>query len=334
METRIPDNQVHRIELLIDSDLAHQLDVFAMALAVLKNGREMPDIDSLRTGLTALVDVFKGRGSAGIRTNWTARFYPSPNGKSGTLNLDDYAIKQQIAVCRDRKGAYYGGIWSHFLTPDTIEGLLFGIVSTLDGYRFEVRDGKESRSCLLGRDLSGAIWAPLSTVDESLPESVAASRAKKSQLAAFQQPAEPNAEKARTEIIPAGQAGKTNRLVLPHGAGEEPAPAVQTRPLPVQPEGGVKILLLIRQSDGVIFPVIDRFTIGRERQNNLCLDDRDVSRKHATIEPLPGGWQITDLNSTNGIYLNGARIKGAARIKAGDLLELGKTKFRLDITVR
>jgi pSer/pThr/pTyr-binding forkhead associated (FHA) protein len=76
-------------------------------------------------------------------------------------------------------------------------------------------------------------------------------------------------------------------------------------------------------------PVNGRFTIGRDETNDLSLADAEVSRNHAVIEPTTGGWQIQDLDSTNGTWLNNSRIRGSAPLKVGDILRLGKTSLQL-----
>jgi pSer/pThr/pTyr-binding forkhead associated (FHA) protein len=55
-----------------------------------------------------------------------------------------------------------------------------------------------------------------------------------------------------------------------------------------------------------------------------------LSRNHAVIEPLSGGWQIQDLNSTNGTWLNDIRLTGTAPLKAGDILRFGTTILRVE----
>lgn len=49
-------------------------------------------------------------------------------------------------------------------------------------------------------------------------------------------------------------------------------------------------------------------TIGRDPQNDIVLDDRPVSRKHAEIRLRLGRYTLYDLQSTNGTYVNGRRI--------------------------
>lgn len=49
-------------------------------------------------------------------------------------------------------------------------------------------------------------------------------------------------------------------------------------------------------------------TIGRDPQNDIVLDDRPVSRKHAEIRLRLGRYTLYDLQSTNGTFVNGRRI--------------------------
>jgi transcriptional regulator with GAF, ATPase, and Fis domain len=57
----------------------------------------------------------------------------------------------------------------------------------------------------------------------------------------------------------------------------------------------------------------------------LGLDDREVSRLHAVVEPDgEGGWRIMDRNSRNGTFVNGARIDSAP-LNHGGIIRLGKT---------
>ncbi|MFN7974547.1 MAG: FHA domain-containing protein [Acidobacteriota bacterium] len=66
-------------------------------------------------------------------------------------------------------------------------------------------------------------------------------------------------------------------------------------------------------------------TVGRGLDNEVVLDDRAVSRKHATIGyELDGSFRITDLGSENGTYVNGTRITSQI-LREGDEIHLGKT---------
>jgi len=65
----------------------------------------------------------------------------------------------------------------------------------------------------------------------------------------------------------------------------------------------------IEQRDGP--PVAlgpDPVLIGRDPQNDVVLDDRRVSRKHAEVRLRLGRYTLYDLQSTNGTYVNGRRV--------------------------
>ncbi|MFD3539261.1 FHA domain-containing protein [Streptomyces sp. NPDC058662] len=71
-------------------------------------------------------------------------------------------------------------------------------------------------------------------------------------------------------------------------------------------------------------------TIGRAPDNELVIDNLVVSRRHAELRALADGtYEIVDLGSHNGTYLNGARIHGAARLAEGDIVGIGRSAFCL-----
>jgi FHA domain len=71
-------------------------------------------------------------------------------------------------------------------------------------------------------------------------------------------------------------------------------------------------------------------TIGR-REGEVVLDDPEISRRHCTIAPGPHSEVvITDLGSTNGTWINGARIAGPTVFRPGDELRIGDSICRLE----
>lgn len=67
--------------------------------------------------------------------------------------------------------------------------------------------------------------------------------------------------------------------------------------------------------------------IGRARSNQLTLPDPLVSGSHAIIQPSNGGHLLQDLNSSNGTYVNGQRIRKAT-LQAGDIIQIGSIRFQ------
>ncbi len=57
----------------------------------------------------------------------------------------------------------------------------------------------------------------------------------------------------------------------------------------------------------------------------LVLADHTVSRRHAELRHVDGGWLLVDLASANGTYVNGTRIQQPVRIKYGDQIRFGAT---------
>jgi len=99
--------------------------------------------------------------------------------------------------------------------------------------------------------------------------------------------------------------------------------------------GTVKHAYLERIPDSSRIP-IDReaFYIGRlARKCNFTLDDRYVSSLHAAIYLTASGYALTDMNSSNGTFLNGRKVDRDAPVilKSGDVITIGQTEliFRL-----
>ncbi|MBT6496181.1 MAG: FHA domain-containing protein [Planctomycetaceae bacterium] len=70
-------------------------------------------------------------------------------------------------------------------------------------------------------------------------------------------------------------------------------------------------------------------TIGRVEGNSVCVDEPTVSKSHARIVKDGAGWRVEDLGSSNGTWLDGARIN-SARLVAGGRIKIGSTEFVLN----
>ena len=71
-------------------------------------------------------------------------------------------------------------------------------------------------------------------------------------------------------------------------------------------------------------------TIGRLPESTITIEDGNVSREHARIEPSAGGYVVADLGSTNGTLINGLRISGRQRLADGDIVSFGSTHLRFE----
>ncbi|HEY1324797.1 MAG TPA: ATP-binding cassette domain-containing protein, partial [Streptosporangiaceae bacterium] len=68
--------------------------------------------------------------------------------------------------------------------------------------------------------------------------------------------------------------------------------------------------------------------IGRAPDNDIVVSDLSVSRHHAELRRTPSGYQIADLDSHNGTFVNGQQV-GSAPLTEGDIVGIGPSTFRL-----
>ena len=72
--------------------------------------------------------------------------------------------------------------------------------------------------------------------------------------------------------------------------------------------------------------------IGRGGQNEVPLDGDDfASARHARFESRRDGLWVEDIGSTNGTFVNGARVTTPRRLSQGDIVRVGQTDFRVDV---
>jgi pSer/pThr/pTyr-binding forkhead associated (FHA) protein len=72
-------------------------------------------------------------------------------------------------------------------------------------------------------------------------------------------------------------------------------------------------------------------TLGRHPDSEVFLDDITVSRRHAEIHRTGDGYELRDVGSLNGTYLNRERVEHAA-LHDGDLVQVGKFKLMFVVT--
>ncbi|WP_233262072.1 FHA domain-containing protein [Vitiosangium sp. GDMCC 1.1324] len=95
------------------------------------------------------------------------------------------------------------------------------------------------------------------------------------------------------------------------------------------PSRAATLLCLTGADVGRSFALAEASTdIGRNHEVSVRLRDLAVSRRHARIRYQEGTFLLEDLNSPNGVYLNGQRVERPSPIHEGDVIELGRTLLR------
>lgn len=85
----------------------------------------------------------------------------------------------------------------------------------------------------------------------------------------------------------------------------------------------------LKEASQVFRPRTTTVRIGRAPDNDIVVDDVIVSRHHAELRgSADTGYELADLGSFNGTYLNG-RITSRAKVVEGDILSVGRSKFLL-----
>lgn len=80
---------------------------------------------------------------------------------------------------------------------------------------------------------------------------------------------------------------------------------------------------------GDAYPLGESIIIGRDELNDIVLKETHVSARHAAITRQGQKWQIRDLGSTNGTFVNGIRICGPVDLSPGDEVRIGSVIFEV-----
>jgi hypothetical protein len=99
-------------------------------------------------------------------------------------------------------------------------------------------------------------------------------------------------------------------------------------PLDALPQGH----LLITKSGKIVArsALGQRTLLGRSEHNDICLPSPYMSRHHAVIVGTPEGYYLVDLNSVNGVVLNGQRVERAVLCDQ-DVLAIGPFRLKVQI---
>ncbi len=159
--------------------------------------------------------------------------------------------------------------------------------------------------------------------------------------------ARPTIEFCTDERLALGDCGIQARRVSPgeHDAPEDPPPVLAPsrdsghtmifssaerlkEPLAARAAQRNRVLAVVEGKRMPIGPT--GAVIGRSRDCDIVMTSTDVSRRHAEILATGDGWAIHDLGSTNGVRVNGQRVRGTEPIHAGDTIELGAARLIIE----
>lgn len=105
-----------------------------------------------------------------------------------------------------------------------------------------------------------------------------------------------------------------------------PGPSMPTTVMAPQQPSGPALVGVDGPLKGQRFPITGVLEIGREASGLPLPFDSGVSRRHATVTLAPTGLLLQDLGSTNGTFVNGARVS-TALLRGGDQVRFGGSAF-------
>jgi pSer/pThr/pTyr-binding forkhead associated (FHA) protein len=123
---------------------------------------------------------------------------------------------------------------------------------------------------------------------------------------------------------------RSSRIVAaPRGVG---GAALQGRPAAKAKRGKAARQLVVTagQLAGTRITLGDaHITIGRAEDSTLVITDDYASARHARLVPRDGQWLLEDLGSTNGTYLDRAKVSGPTPVPLGVPIRIGRTSLEL-----
>jgi hypothetical protein len=125
----------------------------------------------------------------------------------------------------------------------------------------------------------------------------------------------------RAALAPASSDAPAAAVVVA-GVGSETAPSAGKTVVLVRG----KLIAIDTDLGATEFPLEPLTFIGRTPENQIRLNKPAVSRRHAQIAQSEGGYVLRDLNSENGTYVNGERVKEKP-LGDGDRVQIGTVRF-------
>lgn len=317
---------------------AQALERFCRALQASYQGHAAVSPEVAMAALGALGDLARSPGGASASAGWSALRSPTTP-QTGTTFLARNVSGDELLLQLDYAGRAHLGSWTLYSAGRMIQHVMvFDLVQRGAGWTLRLNHDGQTTEIPLGPTAPGGLaWtrqpdypqdragaempgvsgdAPAFNPAELAWQALGAVASAAVSAASSAPPAPPEPEKAAAATVmhipPVSSSAKT-ALMSP----------------PAQVSGKLSVLngpLTNRE-----FPLGDILRLGREEENDLTLPDEKVSRRHARIERRGAQYQITDLGSSNGTWVNGTRITAPTVLGDGDTLFIGDTQLRFNL---
>ncbi|MCH7480644.1 MAG: FHA domain-containing protein [Chloroflexi bacterium] len=86
-----------------------------------------------------------------------------------------------------------------------------------------------------------------------------------------------------------------------------------------------QLVMRVGPSPGKVFALsTNEVVLGRDIDNEVVINDAEISRRHTRLLIQEGGYVVEDLGSTNGTFVNGQKITGSHVLEPGQTIRLGE----------
>ncbi len=125
---------------------------------------------------------------------------------------------------------------------------------------------------------------------------------------------------------------RASRAELQDATATPPAPPASRSAAAAAPARLELLVLDPGESDlepGQALGVADRGVLGRGGRSSVVLRDPTVSTEHAVVRRSERAWNVADLHSTNGTWVNERAVSGEVPLEAGDVLRVGNVRLKV-----
>lgn len=98
-------------------------------------------------------------------------------------------------------------------------------------------------------------------------------------------------------------------------------------------EGAARVVVMDKGSEQHLqteYIIHEGMTFGRNKHNTMILEDPFVSYEHACISHVRQDYVLNDLNSRNGVFVNGTKVQAEWMLSPGDEIRIGAVIFRFE----
>ncbi len=139
------------------------------------------------------------------------------------------------------------------------------------------------------------------------------------------------------DVAPLSRPVRPDPVVL-EPAPPELAPPELAAPVPAAPVSAPVLATLVPRGRGTSLGGSHQLRtplaqVGRGAHNGVRLDDSSVSESHATLQQRDDAWYVVDMGSTNGTFVEDARVQGERRLHGSSSLRFGEVTMQFEPAV-